>query len=201
MLKVPENVTQGKFACKLTFPNDGDWPGLHFVKFDGNWEGYDVLKVDVFNPSTEIVALNMSLCDKDSGITKEAYFGEYNKRYNASAILKPGKNTIEFELGGVTVETMRLGPNRRTLYRHPPRHQLPDRDGLYAGYRRNNSICGNFHRSQAGPGDRQAQSPDGGCHRGKDGDSGRSDGYGGRPPLYRYCDGTGRADYCAGSEW
>jgi len=54
--KVTENVTQGKFACKLTFPNDGDWPGLHFVKFDGNWEGYDVLKVDVFNPSTEIGA-------------------------------------------------------------------------------------------------------------------------------------------------
>ncbi len=104
VVKVTENVTQGKFACKLTFPNDGDWPGLHFVKFDGNWEGYDVLKVDVFNPSTEIVALNMSLCDKDSGITKEAYFGEFNRRYNASAILKPGKNTVEFELAGVTIE-------------------------------------------------------------------------------------------------
>jgi len=102
--KVTENATEGKYACKVTFPKDGDWPGLHFRKFDGNWADYDVLKIDVFNPTKEIVALNIGIADKDSKITAENYFGEYNQRYHGATILKPGKNTFEVELAGAGVE-------------------------------------------------------------------------------------------------
>ncbi len=102
--KVTENVTEGKYACKISFPKDGDWPGPHFLKFDGNWTGYDVLKIDVFNPTKEVVSLNFAAIDDKSKITKEAYFGEYGLRYHASTVLKPGKNTFEIEIAGATVE-------------------------------------------------------------------------------------------------
>jgi hypothetical protein len=102
--KTTDHATSGKFALKVQFPNDGDWPGIHFLKFDGDWSKYDYLKVDVFNPTNEVVALHFGGIDKDSGMTAEKYFGEYGLRYHADTILKPGKNTFEIELTGATVE-------------------------------------------------------------------------------------------------
>jgi hypothetical protein len=102
--KVPENATSGKFALKITFPKEGQWPGIHFTKFPKDWSKYDLLKVDVFNPQKEVIAINFGCADEDAGFTKELYFGEYGKRYGASGIMKPGKNTFEVELTGATVE-------------------------------------------------------------------------------------------------
>jgi hypothetical protein len=102
--KVTENATSGKYCLKVTLPKEGQWPGLHFIKFQKDWSKYDVLKVDVFNPQKEVFAINFGLADEDAGFTKEAYFGEYGKRFGASQILKPGKNTFEIDLVGATVE-------------------------------------------------------------------------------------------------
>jgi len=102
--KVTDHATSGKYALKVTFPDVGDWPGIHFLKFKTDWSNYDILKVDVYNPTEEVVALNFAGADKDAGFTNEAYFGQYNLRFHASMPLKPGKNTFEIDLSGVTVE-------------------------------------------------------------------------------------------------
>jgi hypothetical protein len=115
--KVTENVTSGKFAMKVTFPDKGDWPGPHFLKFKNDWSAYDLLKMDVFNPQKEIVALNFAGADADAGFTTENYFGDYGKRFHSSFILKPGKNTIELELTGATTEDKERAVNLKNIKR------------------------------------------------------------------------------------
>jgi len=100
-----ENATSGKSSLKVTFPNEGDWAGLHFVKFAKDWSAYDLLKFDVFNPTADVLVINASGADKDAGFTEESYFGQYNLRFNFSTPLRPGKNTIEVDLSGMTVES------------------------------------------------------------------------------------------------
>src|SRR3989339_1167190 len=102
--KIVENATSGKYSLKVTFPKEGQWPGLHFTKFDKDWSKYDLLKVDIFNAQKEVIAVNFACADEDAGFTKELYFGEYSKRYAARSILRPGKNTLEVELAGATIE-------------------------------------------------------------------------------------------------
>ena len=102
--KSTEYVTSGKNSLKAVFPEKGDCPGVHFLKFKTDWSGYDVLKADVYNPSSGPVSLNFAGADKDAGFTTEKYFGEFKLRCHASTVLRPGKNTFELDLNGITTE-------------------------------------------------------------------------------------------------
>ncbi len=115
--KVIENATQGASAMKITFPAEGAWPGPHFLDFARDWSGYDTLKIDIFNPTKSVVKVDFSFADADAGFSEQAYFGSYSKRYNADRIAKPGKNTIEIELTGASVEDGSRALNLKNMKR------------------------------------------------------------------------------------
>ncbi len=102
--KVTENATQGKYAIKISFPEKGSWPGPHFIEFSHDWSGYDLLKFDVYNPTKQIVKVGFAGADADANFTEKNYFGEYAKRFGSERVARPGKNTIELDIGGLVVE-------------------------------------------------------------------------------------------------
>ena len=112
-----ENATSGKYSLKVVFPNEGTWPGVHFIKFNTDWSEYTYLKVDIFNPAKEVVPLNFSSADKDSGITAEDYFGDNKLRLNFAVKLRPGKNTLKLKIAGALVESDERSVNLKEMRR------------------------------------------------------------------------------------
>jgi hypothetical protein len=94
---VPDNKTVGKTCLKVTYP-DTDWADIQFTTSVGDWSKYNMLKVDIFNPTKSMIGIQFQGCDKDAGISKEAYFGSPEKRVSCTFMLKPGKNDVVFPL-------------------------------------------------------------------------------------------------------
>ncbi len=92
-----ENCTTGRNCLKVTFPDDS-WAEVLFVKFPADWSGYNALKMDIFNPAALNVGILFQGADADAGFSKEAPFGEREKRVSSGGMLKPGKNTLVFPL-------------------------------------------------------------------------------------------------------
>ncbi|MEI7904682.1 MAG: hypothetical protein WCI43_04630 [Candidatus Firestonebacteria bacterium] len=93
----PENFSTGKTCLKVSYTDD-QWADIQFTKFKGDWSAYNALKVDIFNPTAGLVALSFQGADADAGFSKEAYFGDPEKRVAVSGMLRPGKNTLVFPL-------------------------------------------------------------------------------------------------------
>ena len=90
--RVGTNVTQGHYALQLRLL-EGAYPGV--ILSSGSplltgWEGYDVARLDVFNPQSQPVALTVRIDDLQSV--------NYGARYNDGFVLRPGRNTIELPL-------------------------------------------------------------------------------------------------------
>jgi len=88
-----DNKTSGKTCLKVTYPNDG-WADIQFTKFNGDWSNYNMLKMDIFNPTKNVLGIQFQGADKNAGISKEAYFGDPDKRVSATFMLRGGKNEV-----------------------------------------------------------------------------------------------------------
>ncbi len=99
--RVSENATFGKSALKVTDkPKAGN---IHFIGFPKDWTGYPYLKLDIFNPSSELVSLMIVLTDASTRPDKRYTnsIGTYQTRADISKNLKPGMNSIVIELEGL----------------------------------------------------------------------------------------------------
>jgi hypothetical protein len=59
----------------------------------GVWDGYDLLKFDVFNPSSKLMTMYLVI---------KPVPNVYEKRIDYTFLCKPGKTSIEYELNGAT---------------------------------------------------------------------------------------------------
>jgi hypothetical protein len=127
---VPENATSGKNCLKLTcIPGDTRfgwckltaWTNItpeekaNIIKWWGgeytekttfgnmmyNWEPWDVLKFDIYNPSKELFKIGITVMDENSW-NKDG--PRYESRYNGEKLIKPGKNTVEIEMNDLFTE-------------------------------------------------------------------------------------------------
>ena len=102
--RVAENSTSGKYSLKVSYPPNGQWPGAHFTNFSKDWSKYNYFCVDVYNPLKHPVSFHTATIDEDAGVTPDNPFGIYALRFHGSFTVRPGKNTIEQDLGGLLVQ-------------------------------------------------------------------------------------------------
>ena len=57
------------------------------------WDGFDVIKYNIYNPQKGPISINMTIKSKQFG-------NDYNKRIDYTCMAKPGMNEIEFDITG-----------------------------------------------------------------------------------------------------
>ncbi len=89
----PEHATRGKSAVKVAIR--GQYAGLNGARpAVADWSKYDALKIDLFNPTDEVLSMQVNLRDADSG-------GSYQNRANLRFSVRPGGSTFELNLTGI----------------------------------------------------------------------------------------------------
>ncbi len=88
-----DHVTSGRYSLKVMLP-PGQYPGIRFKNFRGNWAGFNKLEMDVFNPSGEKVTFHLRIDDQESG-------WEYADRFDKNIYLNPGPNHITIPLNTI----------------------------------------------------------------------------------------------------
>jgi hypothetical protein len=99
-----QHATQGRYALQLTL-SPGQYPGISLSRGSpllAGWDGYDVARVDVFNPQPQPVDLTVRVDDRQSV--------NFGSRYNDGFVLRPGNNVIE-----LPVHRLQTSDHSRTL--------------------------------------------------------------------------------------
>ncbi|MEI6166624.1 MAG: hypothetical protein WCS52_05465 [bacterium] len=87
-----EHATMGKRALKCTFRANG--AGIVISGFSPNWGQHDVLLIDCFNPTDQVIELE--------GWFRDCLNAPYYSRYNYSGLMvRPGQNTLQIPLSGL----------------------------------------------------------------------------------------------------
>ena len=97
---VAEHATRGKRALKLLVK--GKYPGIRLDRpAVADWSKYDKMKMDIFNPSDEVLKLHIGLRDRASG-------GSWHNRATLPFSVRPGKNPFEFNVTGIKANNGRV---------------------------------------------------------------------------------------------
>ncbi len=94
-----EAVTSGAHALKVTFHKNIMYPGIAGNPPGGfltDWQGYDYLRLDVYNPAPKLLSCGIRIDDAQST--------GYPTRYNGGVTLRPGPSTIELHLPSLKVQ-------------------------------------------------------------------------------------------------
>jgi len=93
LTRVASHATSGSSSCRITMPPPPtDYPGMSLVSFPiTDWSPYDVLRMDLDNPTPGALLLHVELSDSIAG-------GGWVKRYYTEMALVPGVNHIEMDL-------------------------------------------------------------------------------------------------------
>ncbi|MFB3879845.1 MAG: S-layer homology domain-containing protein [Armatimonadota bacterium] len=91
LTRVPSHATSGSYSCQITMP-PVDFPGITMVSFPTTeWSPYDVLCMDLDNPTPGALLLHVELSDSVAG-------SGWAKRFYTEMALIPGINHIEVDL-------------------------------------------------------------------------------------------------------
>jgi len=96
-----ENVTHGKKSLKLELYPSG-YPGLTPVLKNNNWQGYESLAFDIYNPEEKEVKITIRLDDRE-------VVSDYSDRYNHGFLLVHGLNRMNIPLNNLITS----GTNRK----------------------------------------------------------------------------------------
>lgn len=94
-----EAVTSGTYALKVTFHKNIMYPGIAGNPPGGfltDWQGYDYVRLDVYNPAPKLLSCGIRIDDAQST--------GYPTRYNGGVTLRPGPSTIELHLPSLKVQ-------------------------------------------------------------------------------------------------
>ena len=85
---------------------DGPRPGIVFHDLWPNWEPYSTLVIEVENPESESLLINIHVTDQIHSLGDRAY----GERFDMTHTLQPGRNTLQFPL-----ELLRNAPEARRM--------------------------------------------------------------------------------------
>jgi predicted MPP superfamily phosphohydrolase len=88
-----KHATSGKGSLRMEIPS-GQYPGIKFREFPGDWSKGQRLRMDVFNPSRERVKFHIRIDDKNSG-------WEYENRFDKEFVLGQGMTQIFVSLSAL----------------------------------------------------------------------------------------------------
>jgi hypothetical protein len=104
--RVKRAATHGDFALYYEPVEKGG--GLHLINFDGNWAGFDVLRVDFYNPNRKPVNGWFTVTDANTKVPYPRAMGAYDDRFDSESFpIPPGKFTFELKLGGLAANNGR----------------------------------------------------------------------------------------------
>ncbi|HUT36923.1 MAG TPA: hypothetical protein VNE39_25800 [Planctomycetota bacterium] len=82
--------------------------GLHLIHFDGDWSGFDVLRIDFVNPNRRPVNGYLCITDAKTPVPYPRAMGNYDDRFDQEAfVVPPGKFIFELKLGGLSANNGR----------------------------------------------------------------------------------------------
>jgi len=92
---VSEHASEGARCLKLIYPQGGS-PGLGAWRtVPSDWNRFDALKFDVYNPEEEVIKFGIIIRDEISDA--------YSERYDGYFAFKPGMNNFELNITGLKV--------------------------------------------------------------------------------------------------
>jgi hypothetical protein len=97
-----ENATSGLHSLMVSLP-PGPSPGIIFKELRKNWSSFELLKMDITNPSMEDIRFHVRIEDHESG-------WEYANRFDINFLLKPGLNNIS-----IATDSIRTNLHARPL--------------------------------------------------------------------------------------
>jgi hypothetical protein len=95
------NATSGKYSLKAILP-PGQFPGINFEEIRNDWSKWNLLKLDVYNPSKEEFNFHIRIDDQKSSL-------EYTDRFDIDFNLKQGMNHIAIPTDSI----------RTNIHHHP----------------------------------------------------------------------------------
>ncbi len=90
---VSQHATTGNYALRVQFSTQR-YSGLSLRSVHHNWEGYQELQLQLFNPGQDEFVIHMRIDDKQHN-------NEYTDRFNTSFTIRPGANTLTISLSDV----------------------------------------------------------------------------------------------------
>jgi uncharacterized protein len=85
--------SSGKTSLKVSLP-PGHYPGINFKGFSPDWSERKILRMDIFNPSSEKILFDVRIDDNKSG-------WEYSDRFDKIFFLKKGLNNLAIPLNEI----------------------------------------------------------------------------------------------------
>ncbi|MBM4035308.1 MAG: hypothetical protein FJ291_26485 [Planctomycetes bacterium] len=103
---VKRAATHGDFALFYQPVEKGG--GLHLINFDGDWAGFDVLRIDIVNPNRRPCNGYLCITDAKTAVPYPRAMGQYDDRFDKESFpVPPGKFTFELKLGGLSANNGR----------------------------------------------------------------------------------------------
>ena len=107
--RVKRAATHGEFA--LFYEPTPKGGGLHLINFDGDWKGFDFLRIDFYNPNDKPITGSICITDTTTKLpeNRPRAMGFYQDRFDTETgfAIPPGKFTYELRLGGLSANNGR----------------------------------------------------------------------------------------------
>lgn len=104
--RVKRGATHGEFALYYEPVEKGG--GLHLINFDGDWSGFEVLRIDIVNPNRRPCNGYICITDANTPVPYPRAMGKYDDRYDLESFpVPPGKFTLEIKLAGLAANNGR----------------------------------------------------------------------------------------------
>jgi len=99
-------ATHGDFA--LYYQPIAKGGGIHLINFDGDWAGFDALRIDIINPNRRPCNGYLCITDAATPLPYPRAMGKYDERFDLEDFpVPPGKFTLEIKLAGLSAKNGR----------------------------------------------------------------------------------------------
>ena len=99
------NDVRGSASAEILL-RDGPWPGIVFHDLWPDWEPYAVLIMEIENPESDELSVNVRVDDRDHHRGEQRFGDRFNRKIN----LTPGTNTVRIALADI-----KRAPDKRQM--------------------------------------------------------------------------------------
>lgn len=101
--------TSGQYCLRVSLP-PGQYPGIDFEDIQPDWSRYAYLKMDIYNPSKEVVRFHIRIDDHKTN-------WKYDNRFDWDMELKPGLNVVSIPTASIQTNLHHRNLNLKKIER------------------------------------------------------------------------------------
>jgi hypothetical protein len=103
--RLDQHTTHGDYSLQVDLGTE-QYSGVSLGYFEGDWNGFYMLSVDIFNTESSMLSLTLRIHDQQHGRSNQLF----QDRFNRSFTLNPGWNTLQIPLQDIA-----SAPEGRTM--------------------------------------------------------------------------------------